>query len=72
MVHDTARLPQRKLYPRGQLLIDGGVRKLDGKGLFIEPTVFADATNDPQISREEIFGPVLKHWVRTAGKGNRL
>jgi len=37
----------------------GGVRKIDGGGLFIEATVFADATNDLKISREEIFGPVL-------------
>jgi aldehyde dehydrogenase (NAD+) len=27
--------------------------------LFIEATVFADATNDLKISREEIFGPVV-------------
>lgn len=42
-----------------KLVAGGGVRKINGKGLFIEPTVFADATNDLQISREEIFGPVL-------------
>ena len=35
------------------------MRRLNGKGLFIEPTVFADARNDSRISREEIFGPVL-------------
>jgi acyl-CoA reductase-like NAD-dependent aldehyde dehydrogenase len=28
-------------------------------GLYIEPTLFADATNDMRIAREEIFGPVL-------------
>lgn len=27
--------------------------------MFIEPTLFANATNDLKISREEIFGPVL-------------
>lgn len=37
----------------------GGTRQLNGKGLFIEGTVFADATNDLKISREEIFGPVV-------------
>ena len=42
-----------------KLTAGGGVRKINGKGLFIEPTVFANATNDMQISREEIFGPVL-------------
>ncbi|MBY0507643.1 MAG: aldehyde dehydrogenase family protein [Bryobacteraceae bacterium] len=37
----------------------GGTRKINGKGLFIEPTLFANAINDLKISREEIFGPVL-------------
>jgi aldehyde dehydrogenase (NAD+) len=42
-----------------RLVAGGGVRKINNKGLFIEPTIFADATNDMKISREEIFGPVL-------------
>jgi aldehyde dehydrogenase (NAD+) len=42
-----------------RLTAGGGARKLNGKGLFIEPTIFANATNDLKISREEIFGPVL-------------
>jgi aldehyde dehydrogenase (NAD+) len=42
-----------------RLVAGGGTRKLGGKGLFIEPTVFADASNDMPISREEIFGPVV-------------
>jgi aldehyde dehydrogenase (NAD+) len=28
-------------------------RGINGKGLFIEPTLFADATNDMEISRED-------------------
>jgi aldehyde dehydrogenase (NAD+) len=32
---------------------------VNGRGLFIEPTVFADATNDISIAREEVFGPVI-------------
>lgn len=28
-------------------------------GFFVEPTIFADVTQDMQIAREEIFGPVL-------------
>ncbi|MBV9744837.1 MAG: aldehyde dehydrogenase family protein [Acidobacteriia bacterium] len=42
-----------------KLAAGGGTRRINGKGLFIEPTVFANATNDLKISREEIFGPVL-------------
>ncbi|TPG16445.1 aldehyde dehydrogenase family protein [Sphingomonas koreensis] len=42
-----------------RLTAGGGTRKIRGKGLFIEATVFADATNDLAISREEIFGPVV-------------
>jgi aldehyde dehydrogenase (NAD+) len=42
-----------------RLVAGGGTRRVGGKGLFIEATLFADATNDQTISREEIFGPVL-------------
>ena len=42
-----------------RLAAGGGARKVGGKGLFVEATVFADATNDLRISREEIFGPVV-------------
>jgi aldehyde dehydrogenase (NAD+) len=42
-----------------RLTAGGGTRQINGKGLFIEATVFADATNDMTISREEIFGPVV-------------
>lgn len=42
-----------------RLVAGGGTRKINGKGLFIEATVFADASNDLKISREEIFGPVV-------------
>jgi aldehyde dehydrogenase (NAD+) len=42
-----------------KLVAGGGAQKINGKGLFIEATVFANATNDLQISQEEIFGPVV-------------
>ena len=42
-----------------KLVTGGNTRRINGRGLFIEPTVFANATNDLRISREEIFGPVL-------------
>ncbi|MFB6119500.1 MAG: aldehyde dehydrogenase [Halobacteriaceae archaeon] len=37
----------------------GGVPDDKDAGHFVEPTVFADVTNDMTIAREEIFGPVL-------------
>lgn len=30
-----------------------------GRGLFVEPTIFGNVTNDMEIAQEEIFGPVL-------------
>ena len=46
----------------GARLICGGALPSDpklAKGLFIEPTIFADVTMDMRIGKEEIFGPVL-------------
>ena len=42
----------------GARLVHGGAR-LDRKGFYLEPTVFADVTDDMTIAREEIFGPVM-------------
>lgn len=45
----------------GARLVTGGTR-LEGdlaSGNFVAPTVFADASNDMSIARDEIFGPVL-------------
>lgn len=42
----------------GATLITGG-NVIDGGGFYIEPTVFADVTDDMTIAREEIFGPVM-------------
>jgi betaine-aldehyde dehydrogenase len=46
----------------GARLLTGGGRPNDpalAKGLYIEPTVFADVTSSMRIFREEIFGPVV-------------
>jgi len=71
---DTAVGPMvsRKQYDRVQRYIrsgiEGGARLLAGgeghpegleAGNFVKPTVFTNVTNDMQIAREEIFGPVL-------------
>lgn len=41
-------------------LVAGGERvKINGKGCFIQPTVFDNVDPDARIAREEIFGPVL-------------
>ncbi|GFG96715.1 aldehyde dehydrogenase [Mycobacterium timonense] len=45
----------------GARLVVGGSALPDGvdRGWYVRPTLFADATNDMRIAREEIFGPVL-------------
>ncbi len=46
----------------GAKLLCGGHRMTGGgleKGFFVEPTLFADTTEDMSIVKDEIFGPVL-------------
>ncbi len=45
----------------GARLVAGGERARvgNGKGFFVQPTVFDGVRNDMTIAREEIFGPVL-------------
>ena len=46
----------------GARLVCGGKPPSDpelANGFFVEPTVFADVTDDMRIAREEIFGPVV-------------
>jgi len=44
---------------QGAKLTTGGNRVGD-RGYFVEPTVFADVTDDMTIAKEEIFGPVMQ------------
>jgi len=47
---------------RAARLVCGGTRVTDGdlaRGCFVEPTIFADCTDDIELVREEIFGPVM-------------
>ncbi|MGO4291028.1 aldehyde dehydrogenase family protein [Chitinophaga sp. RAB17] len=44
----------------GAKIITGSTERASSeKGYYIRPTIFADATNNMRIAREEIFGPVL-------------
>lgn len=50
------------LRQKGARLVLGGLPPREGplaRGYFIQPTVFAEVSNDWRIAREEIFGPVL-------------
>ena len=51
----------RKGIEEGATLVVGGPDQPEGldKGFFVQPTVFANVTNDMTIAQEEIFGPVL-------------
>ncbi len=42
----------------GARLVYGGAR-IEGEGFYMQPTVFADVTDDMTIALEEIFGPVM-------------
>ena len=43
---------------QGAECVAGG-RRVGNKGFFVEPTVFANVSDEMDIAREEIFGPVL-------------
>jgi acyl-CoA reductase-like NAD-dependent aldehyde dehydrogenase len=43
----------------GARMVLGGTDKPHDRGWYVQPTLFADATNEMTIAREEIFGPVL-------------
>jgi len=43
---------------QGAECVAGG-RRVGSKGFFVEPTVFANVSDEMDIAREEIFGPVL-------------
>ena len=47
-----------KAKSEGARLITGG-KPIAGNGFFIEPTVFADVTDDMTIACEEVFGPLM-------------
>ncbi|CAN6674992.1 aldehyde dehydrogenase [NAD(P)+] 1 [Trichomonascus vanleenenianus] len=42
-----------------RLILGGGTPAATTKGYYVEPTIFADVTEDMTIMKEEIFGPVV-------------
>lgn len=42
-----------------ELVLGGDTEKINGKGFYVNPTVFKNVKNDMTIAQEEIFGPVL-------------
>lgn len=62
MVSESQRKTVLEYIQKGQeegaeILVGG--QAIEGKGYFVEPTVFVNVTNDMTIAQEEIFGPVL-------------
>jgi aldehyde dehydrogenase (NAD+) len=59
--YDRVRSYIERGIAEGATLVAGGPEKPEGldTGYYVQPTVFADVTNDMTIAREEIFGPVL-------------
>ena len=51
-----------------QLMFGGGRVLAESGGHYHEPTVFSDVTDDMQIAREEIFGPVLSALTFTTAE----
>lgn len=49
----------RSGHREGARMILGGEDSPAERGWYVRPTLFADATNEMRIAREEIFGPVL-------------
>lgn len=52
-------LSYQELGKREGKLVAGGNRALNfSRGFYVQPTIFADVSNDARIAQEEIFGPV--------------
>jgi len=57
--HDKVLGYIKKGESEGATLMTGGSQVPKDKGYFVQPTVFADVTDDMTIAKEEIFGPVM-------------
>jgi betaine-aldehyde dehydrogenase len=56
--YDRVRSYQEIGKGEAKLVAGGGCPEFLAKGYFVEPTIFADVSNNARIAREEIFGPV--------------
>lgn len=58
---DSVKAYIQKGIDEGATLVTGGTDMPAGRnaGYFVQPTIFADVSNDMTIAQEEIFGPVL-------------
>ena len=57
---DTVLAHIHSAIEEGARLVTGGaVPRAFNSGYYVEPTVFADVTNDMKIAQNEIFGPVI-------------
>lgn len=52
-------LVQRAVEAGARVVVGGGIATQFDKGFYFQPTLLADVTNDMEIARTEIFGPVL-------------
>lgn len=59
--YDKVQRLLRSALDQGATIVAGGLGRPDGLdvGYFVRPTVLTGVTNDMQIAREEIFGPVI-------------
>lgn len=44
---------------KGKLELGGQATQVDGKGFFIEPTIYSDLPEDEKAQKEEVFGPFV-------------
>jgi aldehyde dehydrogenase (NAD+) len=54
-----AGMVERAVEAGARVVMGGGIATQFEKGFYFQPTLLADVTNDMEIARDEVFGPVL-------------
>jgi aldehyde dehydrogenase (NAD+) len=54
-----AGMVERAVEAGARVVLGGGIATQFEKGFYFQPTLLADVTNDMEIARDEVFGPVL-------------